>query len=304
MSREDLSLKEKITILDKVKSLPPGTSQRKMAEKLCILKSIVAKLLKEEDVLRGNFNFDQTGNQNRKREGKDPEVDEALDEWFLLITSRVVCVSGPILKCKAKKLAQKMGNNQFIATDGWLSRWNNRHEIKFKRVHVEKSSADISASNDWKVDTLQKIFYDFAPVFNVDETGLYYRATPDGSLYFKKDIPSGSKKSIDRITVLCCVNMTGSDKIKLLVVGKSLNPRCFKNLSMEKLPVHYHANKNAWMTSTIFSNRLHEWDKELLAKSKSILLLIDNCAAHPKNIILEFSPPNTSLIQPLDMGIN
>ncbi|XP_050549077.1 tigger transposable element-derived protein 6-like [Daktulosphaira vitifoliae] len=63
------------------------------------------------------------------------------------------------------------------------------------------------------------------------------------------------------------------------------------------------------MTSTIFSNWLCEWDKELQAKSKFILLLIDNCAAHLKNvelknITLEFLPPNTtSFDQPLDMGI-
>jgi hypothetical protein len=67
-------------------------------------------------------------------------------------------------------------------------------------------------------------------------------------------------------------------------------------------------NKNAWITSTIFSNWLYEWDKELQAKSRSILL-IDNCAAHPKNIelkniTLEFlSPKTTSLIQPLDIGV-
>ncbi|KAL4091075.1 hypothetical protein QTP88_025816 [Uroleucon formosanum] len=310
MSRKDLSLKEKIAILDKVKSLPPGTSQRKIAEKLCVPKSTVSKLLKEEVILRENFNSTQTGNQKRKREGKDPEVDEALSEWFSLITSRGVRVSGPMLKCKAEELSRKIGNNQFIATDGWLSRWKNRHEIKFKRVHGEKASADESASNDWKVDRLKIILNDFSPdnIFNADETGLYYRATPDGSLCFKKDVLSGSKKAMDRITVLLCVNMTGSDKRKLLVVGKSLKPRCFKNMSINKMPVHYHANKNAWMTSTIFSNWLYEWDKELQAKSRSILL-IDNCAAHPKNvqlknITLEFLPPNTtSLIQPLDMGI-
>jgi hypothetical protein len=63
------------------------------------------------------------------------------------------------------------------------------------------------------------------------------------------------------------------------------------------------------MTSTIFLNWLYEWDKKFQEKSRSILLLIDNCAAHPKNvqlknITLEFLPPNTtSLIQPLDKGI-
>jgi len=67
----------------------------------------VAKLPKEEVILRENFNSTQTGNEKRKREGKDPEVDEALSEWFSLITSRGVRVSGPMPKCKAEELAQK-----------------------------------------------------------------------------------------------------------------------------------------------------------------------------------------------------
>lgn len=134
-------------------------------------------------------------------------------------------------------------------------------------MHGEKASADESASNGWKVDRLKIVLNDFSPdnIFNANETGLYYRATPDGSLCFKNDVLSGSKKAMDRITVLC-FNMTGSVKRKLLVVGKSLKPRYFKNMSINKMPVHYHANKNVWMTSTIFSNWLYEWDKELQVK--------------------------------------
>ena len=78
---------------------------------------------------------------------------------------------------------------------------------------------------------------------------------------------------------------------------------------MEGLPVEYHANKNAWMTSEIFQNWLTSWDVELQHKQRKILLLVDNCAAHPhldnlKNIKLEFLPANTtSLVQPMDMGV-
>jgi len=115
MSRREIfpiSLKENIAFLDRVKSLPPGTSQRKIAKKLCVPKSTVTKLLKEEVILRENFNSTQTaGNQKRKREGKDSEFDEALSEWFLLITSHGVRVSGPMLKCKVEELSQKIGNN-------------------------------------------------------------------------------------------------------------------------------------------------------------------------------------------------
>jgi hypothetical protein len=76
-----------------------------------------------------------------------------------------------MLKCKSEELSQKISNNQFIATDGWLSRWKNRHEIKFKCVHGEKVSADVYASNNWKFE------------LNADKIGLCYRAIPEFVLY-------------------------------------------------------------------------------------------------------------------------
>ena len=142
-------------------------------------------------------------------------------------------------------------------------------------------------------------------VYNADETGLYYRATPDGSLCYCRE-KCGSKKALQRITVLCCSNMTGTDKRKLLVIGKTVKPQCFKNIDVGSLPVTYRANQNAWMTSQIFTEWLTEWDSQ---ENRKILLLVDNCTAHPKvttlkNIQLEFLPPNTtSIIQPMDQGI-
>ena len=75
------------------------------------------------------------------------------------------------------------------------------------------------------------------------------------------------------------------------------------------MPVRYYANRNAWMTPDIFRTWLMSWDAELQLKSRKILLLLDNCAAHPhlqclKHIRLDFIPANTtSLIQPMDMGV-
>ncbi|XP_044590927.1 tigger transposable element-derived protein 4-like [Cotesia glomerata] len=89
-----------------------------------------------------------------------------------------------------------------------------------------------------------------------------------------------------------------------MVIGKSKNPRCFKNI--KKLPVTYKANKSAWMTSQLFEE-VRKWDAEL--KGRKILLLIDNCPAHPlisnlENIELVFFPPNTtSVLQPIDQSV-
>jgi hypothetical protein len=108
--------------------------------------------------------------------------------------------------------------------------------------------------------------------------------------------------------VLCCSNMSGTDKKKLLVIGKSAKPRCFKGLKMDSLPVECYGNKNARMTSEIFKKWLMRSDVELQRKSRKFLLILDNCMAHPqcseclKNIQLEFLPVNTtSLVQAMDM---
>jgi hypothetical protein len=99
--------------------------------------------------------------------------------------------------------------------------------------------------------------------------------------------------------------MTGTVKRKLLVIGKSKNPCCFKNI--KRLPVTYKANKSAWMTSTIFEEEIIKWDSELMGKK--ILLLVHNCPAHPaiadlQNIELCFLPANTtSVLQPIDQSV-
>ncbi|XP_050675894.1 tigger transposable element-derived protein 4-like [Leptidea sinapis] len=105
-----------------------------------------------------------------------------------------------------------------------------------------------------------------------------------------------------RLTIMVAANMTGSCKRKLLVIGKSKKPRCFKNI--RSLPVTYENNVKSWMTSEIFEKWLRNWDAELKANNKIVLLLVDNCPAHPavtnlKCIKLVFLPPNvTSVLQP------
>jgi len=59
---------------------------------------------------------------------------------------------------------------------------------------------------------------------------------------------------MDRITILCCVNASGTDKKKLLVIGIIKKPRCFQKISLQKLLVEYHVNKIAWMISAIFTD--------------------------------------------------
>jgi hypothetical protein len=242
-------------------------------------------LIHQQDKLREEWTHDgkQGTSQKRKREGKDPDVEDALRQWFSIITGRGVRVSGPMLKKKSEELAKKLGRDDFKATDGWLSRWKCRHDIKFKKAHGEKYSADVVGAEEWISKNVPELLQKFCAgdIYSADETGLFYRATPDASLCYKHVQLLSSKKAMDRITVLCCSNMSGSDKKKLLVIGKSAKPRCFKWLKMDSLPVEYCASKNAGMISEIFKKWLMRWDVALQRKSRKVLLILDNCTAHP-----------------------
>ena len=101
------------------------------------------------------------------------------------------------------------------------------------------------------------------------------------------------------------------------MIGKYKNPRCFKHIAKDRLPLVYDSQSNA---STIFANWFHQQFvptvrkklQELGVEPKAVLVL-DNCSAHPNEdelvssdgkIIAKFLPPNvTSLIQPMDQGV-
>ena len=46
---------------------------------------------------------------------------------------------------------------------------------------------------------------------------------------------------------MACSNATGDHKLPLMFIGKAANPRCFKYVNKQALPVAYYAQKNAWV---------------------------------------------------------
>lgn len=126
---------------------------------------------------------------------------------------------------------------------------------------------------------------------------------------FKGEICTGNKQDKDRISVLVAMNMTGTDKLPLLAIGRFKNPRALNGATR---PLDYEANKKAWMTRKfyvcyvdylfivdVFENWIHKWDKKLQNQKRKVLLFVDNFSAHKisielKNIKLQFFPANTT----------
>ena len=80
---------------------------------------------------------------------------------------------------------------------------------------------------------------------------------------------------------------------------------------MDTLPLTYRASQKAWMTSTLSEEWKKNWDASLRKEGHKILVLVDDCSAHPQNMIstltnirLELFPANMMhLIQQMDQGV-
>ena len=172
-------------------------------------------------------------------------------------------------------------------------------------VSGEAAAVDHTVTNAWKQHDLPSLLNEYGEddIFNADETGIFYKCLPDKSLALKGERCTGGKKVKERMTALFAANMSDKEKLPLVVIGKSLRPRCMKNV--KNLPVDYTANKKAWMTSSIFEN----WLMKFVLQGRSVAMVVDNCPAHPhinglRSIKLVFLPPNTtSHLQPCDQGI-
>lgn len=306
--RNDLDRNAKIQLLHRYKELRP-CSQRVAAEELKISRGCLRNLLRDEDILL-NEDLDQERNGKRQRCGKDEEVEDALWKWMKFAQSRKVPVNGPILCQKALDIAQRLRHDTFTTSEGWLNRWKKRHNLIFTKLQGESTDADTDAATAWTHKEMKNLLENYTPdnIYNADETALYFRALPD-STYVKKELRKharGVKIAKDRLTVLVCCSMAGV-KQRLLVVGKSSNPRCFKNVRI--FPCDYESSRKAWMTNAIWSAWLRKWDRRLRCDGRKIALVIDNCSAHADvedltNIHVVKLPPNTtSIIQPCDQGI-
>ena len=133
-------------------------------------------------------------------------------------------------------------------------------------------------------------------------------------MVYKNMDANSVKQCKERLTLLLTANMDGSEKLKPLIIGKSLNPRCFQGLNRSNLPAIYRANTNGWMTGIIFKEWLIKLDRMMKSENRKILLFLDNFSGHSPNkgeipyaltnIKLCYFPANcTSVIQPMDQGI-
>ncbi|XP_029460970.1 tigger transposable element-derived protein 3-like [Rhinatrema bivittatum] len=303
LKRNVLSLAKKIELL--AKSSRPGVARKDLAKEFGIDVSCVCRILKNRDTLLSEWLKGGNQDRKRKRDGKDARIEDALFRWFTAARDHGIPISGPVLMEKARDLAVAMGI-EFEPTSGWLSRWKKRNNIGNNRC--QKVDSSLQAVDNWYLNTLPSLLSDYRPenIYKVDETAIFFREMPDRVLE-SSDV-TGFNRAREYVTVITCANSTGSEKMRLLVIGRSKRPRCFKGVTMDALPVQYEADLYTRLSINIFQKWVRGIDAKMKQVGRKIILFIDHCTAHTAgdldNVKIVILPPKSPpAIQPMDQEV-
>lgn len=162
------------------------------------------------------------------KKGETEEVGEALFLWFVQKREKGLPISGPILQEKTLQFYKDLGNEggELTTSEGWLEKWKLWYGVRKLQISGEKLSADESSVKGFKLvchALVEREGLTGEQLYTCDETGLNYKMLPGNTLASKEeDCAPGHKK--ERVTILACSNATGTQKLKLTMIGKSKNP--------------------------------------------------------------------------------
>ncbi|KAE9543694.1 hypothetical protein AGLY_002090 [Aphis glycines] len=239
---KSLTVGDKIKIIDEVKK---GVKRKKdIASEFGIPASTLSTILKYKNkILKAIEEAPYLPRRKRFKASSFPEIEHAMTEWMKQIRDYNLPLSGPLIQEKAAEFVKDLGLT-FQASSGWLEKFKSRNGIVEKIISGENAAVSEVDCEHYRTNVLPSLLkeYDSNDIFNADEFGLFFKCTPDRIMTFKGDSCHGGKKSKERVTVMVGANMTGTEKLKLLVIRKSKQPRCFKKKNVVSLPVTYAYN--------------------------------------------------------------
>ena len=146
--------------------------------------------------------------------GKNVLLDNNLHDFIVHVRSNNGEISSNDLKSKSLEIAKELNIDGFKASNGYIENWKKRFNIKFKVFSGEGGSVDNFVVDEWFL-RLGEILknYDHRFIFNLDETGLFWKAGKGKSFITGAEATNkelrGAKMNKDRITVLVGGSMAG-----------------------------------------------------------------------------------------------
>nr|XP_032637764.1 tigger transposable element-derived protein 5 [Chelonoidis abingdonii] len=227
----------------------------------------------------------EVGTQRKKmRLANEEEIDRAVYTWFLTLRQHGVPLSGPIIQAQAEAFARQIYGPEctFKASHGWFWRWQKRHGISSQRIYGEgggggdpaapgtpplKAELEPGAPSSTFPDPSLLLPPPLPPpaaaapsdgggygdeqIYNANVTGLYWKLLPGqaGELWaHSPQLQAPPRRRLvvkECVTVLLAANLTGSHKLKPLVVGGLPDPPSLRHHNQDKFPACYRYSPEA-----------------------------------------------------------
>lgn len=213
-----------------------------------------------------------------------PVLEAALFEWHMTLQAAAVPINSELIRATAKALWIRLPEyrDQPIPefSNNFIHRYKKRHGIQKYKQHGEAASAEITEDTERDMNTIREKLLEYREqdIYNMDETGLFWKALPDTTLATEQQ--AGKKKEKARISIALCCNADGSHKLPLWFIGKSRHPVAFGgtgNPRIRPLGCEYRNNAKSWMTTQIMDEWLLWFDRQVGRRN---LLILDGFGAH------------------------
>lgn len=163
--------------------------QIKQDENIEIGKSTMGDILRYPEKWKSSRTQSPSSSASRQRPPKHAALEEAVYMWMCDMTSRNATLNDEMVIMKAKKLGQELGIQDFEYSSGWLTRFKKRKGIQRRLLEGEARSADPSVVDNGRLDLQESLAeYGWDDIFNMDETGLFFRLGPNQTLASHKVI--------------------------------------------------------------------------------------------------------------------
>lgn len=268
--RKAYSIKDKLQAIERVKG---GERQASVCRDFGVPGGTLRGWLKDEPKLRWFLEQlgGEVGTQRKKmRLANEEEIDRAVYAWFLALRQHGVPLSGPLIQAQAEAFARQIYGPEctFKASHGWFWRWQKRHGISSQRIYgeAEPPAAGPALGPPVKQETPaapgSRPPCPAAPRPRRPRpraaTAMSRSTTPTspastGSCFRSKLHPwargdCGRRWRGDRVTVLLAANLTGSHKLKPLVIGQLPDPPSLRHHNQDKFPASYRYSPDAWLS--------------------------------------------------------
>ncbi|NWS74962.1 TIGD5 protein, partial [Crotophaga sulcirostris] len=250
--RRAYSIKDKLQAIERVKK---GERQASVCRAFGVPGGTLRGWLKDEAKLRWFLEQlgGEVGTQRKKmRLANEEEIDRAVYAWFLALRQHGVPLSGPLIQAQAEAFARQIYGPEctFKASHGWFWRWQKRHGISSQRIYgegclpAEPERAPTTCPETLPMTVTDAGGYGDEQIYNANITGLYWKLLP-GQSGGMLTTPRWRPAPRERVTVLLAANLTGSHKLKPLVVGGLRDPPSLRHHNQDKFPASYRYSPEA-----------------------------------------------------------